>query len=146
LYANLRPCRNLPGVASHYHDVDLIVVRENTEDLYAGIEFGSETDAARHLVSEFTRLGAATVADDAALSIKALTPAGSRRIARFAFEYARRHGRRRVTAIHKANIMKETDGLFIRMGQEVAADYPDILFDTRIVDNACVQLVQRPEQ
>ncbi len=146
LYANLRPSRSLPGVPSRYANVDLIVVRENTEDLYAGIEFGAGTPEARHLVAEFQRLGSAPLSDEAALSIKALTPSGSRRIARFAFEYARRHGRHRVTAVHKANIMKCTDGLFLDSAREVARDYPDVAFDDLIVDNMSMQLVQRPER
>jgi isocitrate dehydrogenase (NAD+) len=146
LYANLRPCRSLPGVPSRFLGVDLVVVRENTEDLYAGIEFDSGSDAAAHLVNEFERLGGPKLSADAALSIKALTPNGSRRIARRAFEYARRNGRRRVTAIHKANIMKATDGLFLRMATEVAGEYAEIAFDHLIVDNACMQLVRRPDR
>ncbi|NLT92851.1 MAG: isocitrate/isopropylmalate dehydrogenase family protein [Actinobacteria bacterium] len=125
LYACLRPSRSLKGVRSRYDDIDVVVVRENTEDLYAGIE---------HMVG-----------DDAAESIKIITRKGSRRIARFAFEYARRHGRRKVTAVHKANIMKCTDGLFLSVAREVAEDYPDIEFEDRIVDNMCMQLVQKPE-
>ena len=125
LYACLRPARSLRGVRSRFEDIDLVVVRENTEDLYAGIE---------HMVGE-----------DAAESIKIITRKGSERIVRFAFEYARRHGRRKVTAVHKANIMKCTDGLFLRVAGEVAADYPDIEFEDRIVDNMCMQLVQKPE-
>jgi isocitrate dehydrogenase (NAD+) len=115
----------MKGVRSRFEDIDLIVVRENTEDLYAGIE---------HMVGE-----------DAAESIKIITRKGSERIVRFAFEYARRHGRRKVTAVHKANIMKCTDGLYLRVAGEVAAQYPDIEFEDRIVDNMCMQLVQKPE-
>jgi len=125
LYACLRPARTLAGVPSRFAGVDLVVVRENTEDLYAGIEH--------------------EVTPDAAESIKVITRAASERIVRFAFEYARAHGRRRVTAVHKANIMKLTDGLFLRCAREVARDYPDVEFDDRIVDNACLQLVQTPE-
>lgn len=125
LYANLRPARTLPGVPSRYHGVDLVVVRENTEDLYAGIE---------HMVGE-----------DAAESIKIITRRASERIVRFAFEYARANGRRKVTAVHKANIMKCTDGLFLDCARKVAADYPDIEFEDRIVDNMCMQLVQKPQ-
>ena len=126
LYACLRPVRSLPGVASRFSDVDIVVVRENTEDLYAGIE--------------------RQVSPDEAESIKVITRAASERIARFAFDYARAHGRRRVTAVHKANIMKLTDGLFLRCAREVAAGYPDIELDDRIVDNLCLQLVQAPER
>ncbi|MGB9886205.1 MAG: isocitrate/isopropylmalate dehydrogenase family protein [Moorellales bacterium] len=125
LYANLRPCRTWPGVPSRYQNVDLVVVRENTEDLYAGVE---------HMVGE-----------DAAESIKIITRRASERIVRFAFEYARAHGRRKVTAVHKANIMKCTDGLFLNCARKVAQDYPDIEFEERIVDNMCMQLVQKPE-
>ncbi len=125
LYACLRPAFSIEGVTSRYADIDLVIVRENTEDLYAGIE---------HMVD-----------DDTAESIKRITRKGSERVVRFAFEYARREGRKRVTAIHKANIMKFSDGLFLRVAQEVAADYPDIEFDDRIVDNMSMQLVMRPE-
>lgn len=127
LYANLRPARTIPGVRSRYKGVDLIVVRENTEDLYAGIEHD-------------------VVPDEAAESIKIITRRGTERIVRFAFEYARKNGRRKVTAVHKANIMKLTDGLFLRVAEQVAAGYPDIGFQDRIVDNMCMQLVQRPEE
>ena len=125
LYACLRPAKSIKGVRSRYDDIDLVIVRENTEDLYAGIE---------HMVGE-----------DAAESIKIITRKGSERIVRFAFDYARAHGRRKVTAVHKANIMKCTDGLFLRVAGEVAEDYPDIEFEDRIVDNMCMQLVQKPE-
>jgi isocitrate dehydrogenase (NAD+) len=125
LYANLRPAVSIPGIRSRYEGVDLVIVRENTEDLYAGVE---------HMVGL-----------DAAESIKIITRRGSERIARFAFDYARREMRRKVTAVHKANIMKLSDGLFLEVAREVAAEYPDIEFEDRIVDNMCVQLVQRPE-
>jgi isocitrate dehydrogenase (NAD+) len=125
LFANVRPAKNLPAVNTPYRNVDLIVVRENTEDLYAGIE---------HMVGK-----------DAAESIKIITRSGSERIVRFAFELARREGRKKVTAVHKANIMKCTDGLFLEVAREVAADYPDIEFEDRIVDACSMKLVQRPE-
>ncbi|MDI7276875.1 MAG: isocitrate/isopropylmalate dehydrogenase family protein [Anaerolineae bacterium] len=126
LYANLRPARTIPGVRTRYEGVDLVIVRENMEDLYAGIE---------HEV----------IPDVACESIKVITRPASERIVRFAFEYARRNGRRKVTAVHKANIMKLTDGLFLRVAQEVARDYPEVAFEDRIVDNMCMQLVQKPE-
>jgi isocitrate dehydrogenase (NAD+) len=126
LYACLRPARSLPGVPSRFSGIDLVVVRENTEDLYAGIEH--------------------QVTPEAAESIKIITRAASERIVRYAFEYARAHGRHKVTAVHKANIMKLTDGLFLRTAREVAGAYPDIEFDDRIVDNLCLQLVQTPER
>lgn len=125
LYANLRPVKNMPGIASRFEDVDLIVVRENTEDLYSGLEH--------------------TVVPGVVESLKIITEAASTRIARFAFEYARRHGRKRVTAIHKANIMKLSDGLFLDCFRRVAGDYPDITAEDRIVDAACMRLVMSPE-
>jgi isocitrate dehydrogenase (NAD+) len=126
LYANLRPARSMAGVQSRYDDVDLVIVRENTEDLYAGIE---------HMVGR-----------DAAESIKIITRAASERIARFAFEYAVANGRRKVTAVHKANIMKLSDGLFLEACTTVAAQYAGrVEFEDRIVDNMCMQLVQKPD-
>ena len=126
LYANLRPVRNIPGVDSRFQGVDLVIVRENTEDLYAGLEH--------------------TVVPGVVESLKIITDAASTRIARFAFDYARAHGRRRVTAVHKANIMKLSDGLFLRCVRRVAEEYPDITMDERIVDAACMDLVLRPEK
>ncbi len=126
LYANVRPARTMQGVATRYEGVDLLIVRENTEDLYAGIEH--------------------RVGPDAAESIKIITRAASQRIARYAFEYAVKNGRRKVTAVHKANIMKLSDGLFLESCQQVAADYAGrVEFEDRIVDNMCMQLVQKPE-
>ena len=126
LYANLRPARSLPGIETRYRDVDLVIVRENTEDLYAGIEH--------------------RVGPDAAESIKIITRAASERIARFAFEYAVANGRHKVTAVHKANIMKLSDGLFLESCRTVAASYEGrVEFEDRIVDNMCMQLVQKPD-
>ncbi|MBC7229405.1 MAG: isocitrate/isopropylmalate dehydrogenase family protein [Actinobacteria bacterium] len=124
LYANLRPAKSMEGVRSPYRDIDLVVVRENTEDLYAGIE--------------------RRVDEDTAESVKLITRGASERICRFAFEYARREGRRKVTAVHKANILKFTDGLFLEVARQVASEYPDIEFEDRIVDNMAMQLVQKP--
>ncbi len=126
LYANLRPAKTFPGVRSRYEDIDLVVVRENTEDLYSGVE---------HMVG-----------DDAAESIKIITRKASERIVRFAFDYAVDNGRKKVTAVHKANILKLSDGLFLNIAREVAAKYPQIEFEDRIVDNMAMQLVQKPEQ
>jgi isocitrate dehydrogenase (NAD+) len=126
LFANLRPVWNIAGVPSRYSGVDLVIVRENTEDLYTGLEH--------------------EVVPGVVESLKIITAGASTRIARFAFEHARAHGRRRVTAVHKANIMKLGDGLFLRSVREVAAQYPDITADDRIVDNACMQLVMNPAQ
>jgi isocitrate dehydrogenase (NAD+) len=126
LYANLRPVRALPNVPSRYPELDLVVVRENTEDLYSGIEH--------------------VVVPGVVESIKIITERASTRVARFAFEFARREGRKKVTAVHKANIMKLSDGLFLDCFRNVAKDYPEIEADDKIVDNACMQLVMRPEQ
>jgi isocitrate dehydrogenase (NAD+) len=126
LYANLRPVWNLPGAPSRYSGIDLVIVRENTEDLYAGLEH--------------------TVVPGVVESLKIITERASSRIARFAFEHARRHGRRKVTAIHKANIMKLGDGLFLDSARGVAREYPDIEYDEKIVDAACMHLVMHPEQ
>ncbi len=125
-YANLRPVRTLPGVASRFDNVDLVIVRENTEDLYKGIEY--------------------MLTDDIANGVKLITRDASLRICRFAFDYARRHGRKKVTAVHKANIMKLTDGLFLNCFRQVAADYPEIEADDVIIDALCMKLVQKPEQ
>jgi isocitrate dehydrogenase (NAD+) len=127
LYANLRPARAMKGIPICHENVDVIVVRENTEGLYAGIEHD-------------------VIPDEAAESIRIITRRGTERIVRFAFEYARANGRRLVTAVHKANILKATDGLFLRVAREVAEQYPDIEFNDRIVDNMCMQLVQRPRE
>jgi isocitrate dehydrogenase (NAD+) len=124
LYANLRPARSLPGIPNRFENVDLVVVRENTEDLYSGLE---------HIV-----------VPGVVESLKIITEKASTRIAKFAFEYARRHDRKRVTAVHKANIMKLSDGLFLDCFRRVAKDYPDIQADDKIVDNLCMQLVMRP--
>jgi isocitrate dehydrogenase (NAD+) len=145
LYANLRPCKSYRGVRSRYEDVDLVVVRENTEDLYAGVEFNLDSPETKQLISEFQRMGGYKVRPDSALTIKAISVTGSRRIVKFAFDYARKSNRKKVTAVHKANIMKYTDGLFLRVAAEVAQEYPDIQFNDIIVDNMCMQLVQKPE-
>ncbi len=125
-YANLRPVHSIPGVKSRYENVDLVIVRENTEDLYKGLEY--------------------RVDDNTAHGIKLITRPASERIVRFAFDYARRNGRHKVTAVHKANIMKETDGLFLEAARNVAKDYPDIAFDSVIIDALCMKLVTDPTQ
>jgi|GEM_PF-7362 len=145
LYACVRPCKSYKGVRSRYTDIDLVIVRENTEDLYAGIEYNKDTPEARELIAWFAAHGS-TIRPDSAISIKPISSFGSERVVRFAFEYARKNGRKRVTAVHKANIMKATDGLFLATAQGVAKEYSDIAFDDRIVDNMCMQLVQKPEQ
>jgi isocitrate dehydrogenase (NAD+) len=145
LYGQVRPCKSYPGVRSRFEDVDLIVVRENTEDLYAGIEYEEGSAEARDLIGWIETHGG-RIRHDSGISIKPISVSGTRRIVQFAFDYARRNGRKKVTAVHKANIMKFSDGLFLRVAREVAAENPDIGFDDRIVDNMCMQLVQRPEE
>ncbi len=145
LYACLRPCKSYAGVRSRYKDIDLVIVRENTEDLYAGIEFEQGAEQTRQLIEQIRREKGKKIREDAGISIKPISISGSERIVRFAFEYARRKKRRKVTAVHKANIMKFTDGLFLDTARKVAKSYPDIQFDDRIVDNMCMQLVQKPE-
>jgi isocitrate dehydrogenase (NAD+) len=145
LYANLRPCKTYQGVRSRYDDIDLVVVRENTEDLYAGIEFDINTPEAAELIQELKKLGGYSIRPDSAFAIKAISDTGSRRIVKFAFDYARANKRTKVTAVHKANIMKYADGLFLRVAGEVAKGYPDIEFNDVIVDNMCMQLVQKPD-
>jgi isocitrate dehydrogenase (NAD+) len=146
LYGQVRPCKTYPGVRTRFDDVDLIIVRENTEDLYAGIEYEQGSDEVRELIEWIKAHGDNLANDDAGISIKPISVTGTRRIVQFAFDYARRNGRSKVTAVHKANIMKFSDGLFLRVAQEVAAENDDIEFNDRIVDNMCMQLVQRPEE
>jgi isocitrate dehydrogenase (NAD+) len=146
LYAQVRPCKTYPGVRTRFEDVDLVVVRENTEDLYAGIEYEQGTDEAEELIGWIESKGGRLASRDAGISIKPISITGTRRIVGFAFDYARANGRRKVTAVHKANIMKFSDGLYLRVAREVAAENPDVEFDDRIVDNMCMQLVQRPEE
>lgn len=145
LYACLRPCKTYPGVRSRYTGVDLVLFRENTEDLYAGIEFERGSPGAHKLAATIEELAKVKIRGDAGISIKPISVFGSERIVRRAFEYARTHGRKKVTAIHKSNIMKFSDGLFLSTAREVAKRYPDIQFDDRIVDNMCMQLVQNPQ-
>jgi isocitrate dehydrogenase (NAD+) len=145
LYACLRPCKWYPGVRTRYENVDLVIVRENTEDLYAGIEFQKGTDGAREIIATIERLSKSKIREDSGISIKPISVTGTERIVRFAFEYARSHKRRKVTAVHKANIMKHSDGLFLDTARQVAAKYTDVEFEDRIVDNMCMQLVQKPE-
>src|SRR5437868_4975615 len=146
MYAQVRPCKSYPGVRSRFDDVDLIIVRENTEDLYAGIEYEEGTPEAAELIEWIEGHGGRLRHRDAGISIKPISVTGTRRIFEFAFDYARSNGRRKVTAVHKANIMKFTDGLWLRVAREVAEENSDVEFDDRIVDNLCMQLVQRPEE
>jgi isocitrate dehydrogenase (NAD+) len=146
LYGQVRPCKSYPGVRSRYEGVDLVVVRENTEDLYAGIEFEEGSSHAQDLLEWVEDHGHQGLRPDSGISLKPISVTGTRRIVEFALDYARKHGRRKVTAVHKANIMKFTDGLFLRVAREVAEEAGDVEFEDRIVDNLSMQLVQRPEE
>ena len=146
LYGQVRPCKSYPGVRSRYEGVDLVVVRENTEDLYAGIEFEEGSSHAQDLIEWVEDHGHQGLRPDSGISLKPISVAGTRRIVEFALDYARKNGRRKVTAVHKANIMKFTDGLFLRVAREVAEEAGDVEFEDRIVDNLSMQLVQRPEE
>ncbi len=146
LFACVRPCRSFPGVRSPYEDVDVVIVRENTEDAYTGIEFEQGEDTTAELIGFVERATGHRVREDSGLSIKAISASASERIVRFAFDYVRSRGRRKLTAGHKANIMKVSDGLFLETARRVAAEHPDIAFEDRIIDNLSMQLVQRPEE
>jgi isocitrate dehydrogenase (NAD+) len=146
LFACLRPCKSYAGVRSRYENVDLVVVRENTEDLYAGIEYEAGTTPARQVISMLNGLQPKQISAGSGLSVKPISPEATARIVRFAFEYAREHGRRQVAGVTKANIMKFTDGLFLSVFRDVAADFPDIEAREVLVDALCMQLVQRPEE
>ncbi len=148
LFACLRPCKSYPGVRSRYNNIDLVVVRENTEDLYAGIEFQRGTDALRRVYAAINEASAKKIGtrpETTGISVKPISVEATERIHHFAFKYARAHGRRKVTTVHKANIMKFSDGLWLEVAREVAKSYPDVEFEDRIVDNMCMQLVQKPE-
>ncbi|OED35187.1 isocitrate dehydrogenase [PVC group bacterium (ex Bugula neritina AB1)] len=145
LYACLRPCRIYPGVKTKFKDVDLVVVRENTEDLYAGIEFDLGSSELEDIKKCVNQLSPQKIKDDAALSLKPISISGTERIVKFAFEYAKAHGRKKVTAVTKANIMKHTDGLFYRVARDIATSYPGITYEETLVDAMCMHLVQHPE-
>lgn len=146
LYACLRPCRTYKGVRSRYENIDLVIIRENTEDLYAGIEFEKGLKDTKDLIAMLEKLSAKSIRPDSAISIKPISSEGTKRIVKFAFEYALKNNRKKVTAVHKANIMKYTDGLFLEAAREIAEYYEGkVLFEDRIVDNMCMQLVQKPE-
>ncbi|HEX8201341.1 MAG TPA: isocitrate/isopropylmalate dehydrogenase family protein [Isosphaeraceae bacterium] len=147
LYACVRPCKQYPGVRTFFENaqVDLVIVRENTEDLYLGCEFEQGKPETQELIADVKRLNGKAIRPDSGISIKPISITGTRRIVQYAFEYARKHGRKKVTSVHKANILKYSDGLFLEVSRQVAQEYPDIEFDDRIVDNMCMQLVQKPE-
>jgi isocitrate dehydrogenase (NAD+) len=145
LFVCLRPCKTYKGVPSRYDNIDLVMVRENLEDLYAGIEFERGTPEAAALIKFITDAKKGVIRPDSGISIKPISEFRSKRIVQFAFDYARKYRRKKVTAVHKANIMKFSDGLFLACARDVAKGYPDIEFEDRIVDNMCMQLVQKPE-
>jgi isocitrate dehydrogenase (NAD+) len=146
LYANVRPCRLYEGIPSLYDAVDVVVVRENTEGMYTGIELEMGTPAAEEVIRFVATTTGVVLPQDSGISVKEITEHGSERIARFAFDYARTNGRAKVTASHKANIMKFSDGLFLTVARRVAREYPELGFEDRIIDALCLQLVQAPER
>jgi len=145
LYACLRPCKSYKGVRSRYSDIDLVVVRENTEDLYAGIEFQKGKDDTAEIINWINKHSSRKITEDSGISIKPISVRATERIVRFAFDYARKLRRKKVTSVHKANIMKFSDGLWLDVSRRVAKQYSDIEFEDRIVDNMCMQLIQKPE-
>jgi isocitrate dehydrogenase (NAD+) len=147
LYACIRPCKAYKGVRTRFPETDIVIVRENTEDLYAGIEFEKDTEGAEKLREFIAGLdGGGRIREHSGISIKPISVFGSERIVRAAFDYARENGRRKVTAAHKANIMKFSDGLYLEVARKVAEEYDDVEFEDRIIDNLCNQLVSRPEE
>lgn len=146
MFGQIRPAKSYKGVRSRYEDIDLVIVRENTEDLYAGIEYEHGAEETKELIKWIqSKGGSMRFPDSAGISIKPISEEGTRRIFKFAFDFARANGRQKVTSVHKANIMKYTDGLWLEVSREVAKEYTDIEFEDRIVDNMCMQLVQKPE-
>ncbi|MCM8815722.1 MAG: isocitrate/isopropylmalate dehydrogenase family protein [Candidatus Omnitrophica bacterium] len=146
LYACVRPFKVYPGARTSYREIDLIIVRENMEDLYAGVEFEVGKPETLKIIQEINNLSEKEIRQDSGVSIKPISISESEKIMRFAFEYARGNNRKKVTAVHKANIMKFTDGLFLDVAKRVATEYPDIEFEDRIVDNMAMQLVQKPQK
>lgn len=140
LYACVRPCKTYPGINTKYENIDLVIIRENTEDLYAGVEFLPFSEEANYIISRSN----GKILNDAAISIKAISTTATRRIAKFAFEYAIKNKRKKVTAVTKANILKYTDGLFFKVCKEVSEEYPQIEYEEKLIDNMCMQLVQKP--
>ena len=146
LYACVRPCKSYKGIISPYQDIDIVIVRENTEDLYAGIEFEKGKPQTEEIIKYLSEKSGAKIREDSGISIKPISETGSRRIIKYAFEFAKKEGRKKVTAIHKANILKFSDGLFLSIARELAGEYPDIEFEDRIIDNMTMQLVKKPQQ
>jgi isocitrate dehydrogenase (NAD+) len=145
LFSCVRPCKSYKGAKTIYDNIDIIIFRENTEDLYAGIEYQKDSEGAKAVIELVQSLSDRTIRPDSGISIKPISVYGTERIVRAAFEYARKNRRKKVTSVHKANIMKYSDGLFLEVSREVARDYPDIEFEDRIIDNMCMQLVQKPD-
>jgi len=145
LYSCVRPCKTYKGAKTRYDNIDLVIFRENTEDLYAGIEYKKDSEGAKAVIDLIAKLSGRAVRQDSGISIKPISVFGTERIVRAAFEYARKNKRHKVTSVHKANIMKFSDGLFLEVSREVAKNYPDIEFEDKIIDNMCMQLVQKPE-
>ncbi|MBI4329160.1 MAG: isocitrate/isopropylmalate dehydrogenase family protein [Chloroflexi bacterium] len=146
LYACVRPCKSYPGVRSRYEGVDIVIIRENMEDLYAGIEFEEGKPETLEIIQLLEKRSGAKIRRDSGISIKPISIFGTERIVRYAFNYARTNKRKKVTAVHKANIMKFSDGLFLEVARRVAGEFPDIPFEDRIIDNLAMQLVTRPEE
>ncbi len=146
LYACVRPFKIFTGARTLYQELDLVIVRENMEDLYAGIEFEMGKKETFKIIQTIAHLSNRNISEDSGISVKPISVSGSEKIVRFAFEYARKNKRKKVTAVHKANIMKFTDGLFLDVARKIAANYPDIEFEDRIVDNMAMQLVQKPQK
>ncbi len=145
LFSCIRPCKSYKGARAIYDNIDLVIFRENTEDLYAGIEYEKGSEGTKAIIDLVQKLSDRTIRQDSGISIKPISVFGTDRIVRAAFEYARKNNRKKVTSVHKANIMKYSDGMFLDVSREVARDYPDIEFEDRIIDNMCMQLVQKPE-
>jgi isocitrate dehydrogenase (NAD+) len=147
LYLNscVMPCKTYKGAKTRYDNIDLVIFRENTEDLYAGIEYQKDSEGAKSIIETVRKLSDRDIRPDSGISIKPISVYGTERIVRAAFEYAQKNKRRKVTSVHKANIMKFSDGLFLEVSRQVAKDYPDIEFEDKIIDNMCMQLVQKPE-
>jgi isocitrate dehydrogenase (NAD+) len=145
LYACVRPCKSYEGVKSRYSNIDLVIIRENTEDLYSGIEFEKGKAETKKLIDFIKEMKDQKIRSDSGISVKPISVTASEDIIRFAFEYARKNNRRKVTGVHKANIMKYSDGLFLEVFKKIASEYDDIESEDRIVDNMCMQLVQKPE-
>ncbi|RKY38131.1 MAG: isocitrate/isopropylmalate dehydrogenase family protein [Candidatus Omnitrophota bacterium] len=145
LFACVRPAKSITGIPSKYKDVDIVVIRENSEDLYAGVEFFKGESSTENLIEELSRLSGKNILKDSAISIKPISQSASERVIEFAFEWAQKEGRKKITCVHKANIMKATDGLFLSCFKGIASKYPNIIAEDVIVDNLCMQLILKPE-